>query len=103
MKKELKSCKDVLLRADLTGHGHPTLFGRKSLETYFAPFIFLDFRIVCNALFHKLRTPGEEIAVIARTKIHSHSQILGMAEAYFVCHIGQNFQISLIYAFIGCP
>ena len=28
---------------------------------------------------------------------------LGTAEAYFVCHIGQNFQISLIYAFIGCP
>ena len=26
----------------------------------------------------------------------------GMAEAYFVYHIG-NFQISLIYAFIGCP
>ena len=26
-----------------------------------------------------------------------------MAEAYFVCHIGRTFQISLIYAFIGCP
>ena len=24
-------------------------------------------------------------------------------EAYFVCHIGPSFQISLIYAFIGCP
>ena len=30
-------------------------------------------------------------------------QFLGMAEAYFVSHIGPNFQISLIYAFIGCP
>ena len=30
-------------------------------------------------------------------------KILGTAEAYFVCHIGHNFQISLIYAFIGCP
>ena len=30
-------------------------------------------------------------------------KILGTTEAYFVCHIGHNFQISLIYAFIGCP
>ena len=30
-------------------------------------------------------------------------KFLGTAEAYFVCHIGPNFQISLIYAFIGCP
>ena len=30
-------------------------------------------------------------------------KFLGMAEACFVCHIGPNFQISLIYAFIGCP
>ena len=26
-----------------------------------------------------------------------------MAAAYFVCHIGPIYQISLIYAFIGCP
>ena len=26
-----------------------------------------------------------------------------MAEAYFVCHIRTNFQIYLIYVFIGCP
>ena len=30
-------------------------------------------------------------------------KFLGMAEAYFVCHIGPSFEISLIYAFIGCP
>jgi hypothetical protein len=30
-------------------------------------------------------------------------KFLGMAEAYFVGHIGLNFQISLIYAFIECP
>ena len=28
---------------------------------------------------------------------------LGTAKAYFVCHIGPIIQISLIYAFIGCP
>ena len=30
-------------------------------------------------------------------------KFLGTAEAYFVYHIGPNFQISLIHAFIGCP
>ena len=29
-------------------------------------------------------------------------KFLATAEAYFVCHIGPNFQISLIYAFNGC-
>ena len=57
MWKELKSWTGVLLRADLTGHSHPTHFGSfcsttllpphiKKLETYFALFIFLDFRTV---------------------------------------------------------
>ena len=32
MEKELKSCTGVLLRADLTGHGHPTLYGRNWLN-----------------------------------------------------------------------
>ena len=30
-------------------------------------------------------------------------KFLVTAEAYFICHIAPNFQISLIYAFIGCP
>ena len=30
-------------------------------------------------------------------------KFLCTAEAFFVCHIGPIFQISLIYAFIGCP
>ena len=30
-------------------------------------------------------------------------KFLGTAKAYFVCHFGPIFQISLIYAFIGCP
>ena len=36
-------------------------------------------------------------------KIQNQSQILCTAGAYFVCHIGPIFQISSIYAFIGCP
>ena len=30
-------------------------------------------------------------------------KFIGTAEAYLVCHIGLKFQISLIYAFNGCP
>ena len=36
-------------------------------------------------------------------KFNPNPKFLGTAEAYFVCHIGPIFQISLIYAFIGCP
>ena len=49
-------------------------------------------------LVHRLQTPREEIAFTARPKIQS--RFLGTAKAYFVCRI---FEISLIYAFIGCP
>ena len=36
-------------------------------------------------------------------KSYPDSKFLGTAEAYFFCHISSDFQISLIYAFIGCP
>ena len=36
-------------------------------------------------------------------KSNPNPKFLGMAKAYFVCHISPKFQISLIYAFIGCP
>ena len=36
-------------------------------------------------------------------KFNPNPKLLGMAAAYFVCHTGHIFQISLIYAFIGCP
>ena len=64
--------------------------------------IFLIITIIISCyLIHGLRTPGEEIAFTARP-IHSHTQIFRYSEAYFVCHIGPNFQNSLIDA-SGCP
>jgi hypothetical protein len=36
-------------------------------------------------------------------KSNPNPKFIGTAKAYFVCHIGPKFQISLIYAFIGCP
>ena len=51
---------------------------------------------------HGLWTPRAEIASTARPKLNPNPNFLGTAEAYFVCHIGPIFQISLIYAFIGC-
>ena len=52
-----------------------------------------------------LQTPREEIAFTAQygRKFTPTTKFLGTTEAYFVCHIGPIFQISLIYAFIGCP
>ena len=54
---------------------------------------------------HGLQTPGEEIIFTAQPKIKSNPnpKFLGTAKSYFVCHTGLIFQISLIYAFIGCP
>ena len=48
---------------------------------------------------HGLRTPREEHG----RKFNPDPKFLGTAEGYFVCHIGPKFQISLMYAFIGCP
>ena len=75
MEKELKSCTDVLLRADLTGHGKfsqsvdfcqkgwngCTLFYYYICTTYrkigdlFYPVIFVDFCTVCLKMIHGVR------------------------------------------------
>ena len=67
----------------------------------------------CTALYPLLNLCITEITdyghlVMQSPSLHGQKytptpKFLGMAEAYFVCHIGPNFQISLIYAFIGCP
>ena len=36
-------------------------------------------------------------------KSNPNPKFIGTAEAYFACHIGPKFQISLIFAFIGYP
>ena len=59
-------------------------------------FFMFEFIISSNCMGHGLRMPS----------LHgqkSNPKFLGTAEAHFVCHNGPNFQISLIYAFIGCP
>ena len=49
------------------------------------------------------RCPGRKSPSLNGWKSTPTPKFLGTAKAYFVCHIGPNFQISLIYAFIGCP
>ena len=49
------------------------------------------------------RRPVRKLPPLHGRKSNPNPKFLGMAEAYFVCHIGPKFQISLIYAFIGCP
>ena len=66
----------------------------------FGPVVITE-KEIWNDHEHGLQMPREEIVFTTRPKIQS--QILGTVEAYFVCHIGPMFQISLIYAFIGCP
>ena len=55
---------------------------------------------------HKSRTTdtrwGNLLHCTAENQNNPNPKFLGTAKAYFVCHIGQNFQISLIYAFIEC-
>ena len=56
-----------------------------------------------DASDHRLRMPREEIFFIAQPKIHSHSQIFRYGRSIFRLPHRPIFQISLIYAFIGCP
>ena len=47
--------------------------------------------------------PERKSPPLNRHKCTPTPKSLDTAKAYFVCHIGPKFQISLIYAFIGCP
>ena len=47
--------------------------------------------------------PVKKLPSLQGRKSNPNPKFLGTAEAYFVFHIGPKFQISLIYAFIGCP
>ena len=47
--------------------------------------------------------PVRKLPSLHSQKSNPNPKLLGTAEAYFVCRIGPNFHISLIYAFTGCP
>ena len=47
--------------------------------------------------------PARKSPSLHGRKSNPNPKFIGTAEAYFVCQIGPKFQISLIYAFIGCP
>ena len=53
--------------------------------------------------YHRLQTPSKESPSLHGRKSNLNPKFVGTTEAYFVSHIGPKFQISLIYAFIGCP
>ena len=57
--------------------------------------------VLVFSLCHGLRTPVRKSPQLHGQK--STPTFLDTAKSCFVCHIGPNFQISLIYAFIGCP
>ena len=47
--------------------------------------------------------PVRKLPSLHRQKYPPTPKFLGMAKAYFVCHIGPTFQISLIYPSLGVP
>ena len=47
--------------------------------------------------------PARKSPSLHGRKSNPNPKFLSTAKAYFVCHIGRKFQITLIYAFIGCP
>ena len=49
------------------------------------------------------RCPERKWPSLHGRKFNPNPKLLGTAAAYFVCHNGPIFQISLIFAFIGCP
>ena len=61
--------------------------------------------LVCRA-FHRptdYGRPERKQPSLHGRKFNPNPKFSGTAEAYFVCHIGPIFQISLSQAFIGCP
>ena len=57
--------------------------------------------LVCKGGSHK--RPVRKSPLLHGRKSTPTPKCLGMTEAYFFCQISPKFQISLIYAFIGCP
>ena len=61
---------------------------------------------VCNKMLNhgtNYGHPERKQPSLHGRKFNPNPKFLGTAKAYLVCHIGPIFQISLIYAFIGCP
>ena len=56
-----------------------------------------------NATYFLHNDVNSSLQVSKNRKFNPKPNFLSTAEAYFVCNICPIFQISLIYAFIGCP
>ena len=58
---------------------------------------------VCTVHYTDYGRPERKQPSLHGRKLNPNPNFLGMAAAYFFCHIGPIFQISLIYSVIGCP
>ena len=69
------------------------------------PLVLFDFNQLSESIccFTDYGCPVRKSPLLHGQKSNPTPKLLGTAEAYFVCHIVPNFQISLIYAFNGCP
>ena len=77
-------------------HRRPTYIKHQGVSNRVFPRFFINISTDYGHLVRKLPS-------LHGRKSTPNPKFLGTAKAYFVCHIGPNFQISLIYAFIGCP
>ena len=91
------------------------------LPHFWRPFIcfqegfFKKIMLLCMAVIRERFIIKRRVVIVVATdyirpirklpSLHGNPNLkfLGTAKAYFVCHIASKFQISLIYAFIGCP
>ena len=64
---------------------------------------YLERWLIMWVLFADYGRPERKKPSLHGRKFTPTPKFLGTAEAYFVSHFGPIFQISLIYAFIGCP
>ena len=56
-----------------------------------------------DSTIHTVQTINDVMSRSIPVESNPNPKFLGTPEADFVCHIGPIFQISLVYAFIGCP
>ena len=78
-------------------------------KAWIGPLRLLD-RFCFHRAAHDNTSASMDNGCLMRKSTSPHCQkstpnpkFLGMAKAYFVCSISPKLQMSLIYAFIGCP
>ena len=105
VKELLESCQKLRIKPNFplkpayeTGLHIKSTYCNTSIDLLMKPM-----RLSLIVYFTDYGRPERKKPSLHSRKFNPNPKFLGTGEAYFVCHIGPIFQISLIYAFIGCP